>query len=136
MILFIIFSNFKMIHLSLRIKNDDEEFICLPCIYWLPKMPKILPSARFIIAGKKCIEKGISKHVTSAFKLCYSQITFFSIYIFYTFNIFSYFLFFIYSFIISNKTFPTCISMYLYIYMFVYMYFHIFFLCLLYCFLC
>ena len=30
--------------------------------------------ARFIIAGKKCINKQLSKHVTSAFKLCYSQI--------------------------------------------------------------
>ena len=30
--------------------------------------------ARFIIAGKKCIIKQLSKHVTSVFKLCYSQI--------------------------------------------------------------
>ena len=29
---------------------------------------------RFIIAGKKCINKPLIKHVTSAFKLCYSQI--------------------------------------------------------------
>ena len=30
--------------------------------------------ARFIIAGKKCINKELSKHVTSTFKLCYSLI--------------------------------------------------------------
>ena len=37
-------------------------------------MHKIQSGARFIIAGKKCINKQLSKHVTSAFKLCYSQI--------------------------------------------------------------
>ena len=55
-------------------KNNDEEFNCLPCIYWLPKMHKIPSVGRFVIAGKKCINKQLSKHVTSAFKLCYSQI--------------------------------------------------------------
>ena len=36
------------------LKNDDEEFNCLPYIYWLPKMHTILSvsGARFIIAGK------------------------------------------------------------------------------------
>ena len=34
----------------------------------------MLSGARFIIAGKKFIIKQLSKHVTSAFKLCYSQI--------------------------------------------------------------
>ena len=57
-----------------RLKNNDEKFNCLPCIYWLPKMNKIPSGPRFIIAGKKCINKQLSKHVTSAFKLCYSQI--------------------------------------------------------------
>ena len=56
------------------LKNNDEEFNCLPCIYWLPKMHKIPSGARFIIAGKKCINKQLSKHVTSAFKLCLSRI--------------------------------------------------------------
>ena len=37
-------------------------------------MHKIPSGARFIIAGKKCINEQLSKHVTSAFKLCYSQI--------------------------------------------------------------
>ena len=37
-------------------------------------MHKIPSGARFIIAGKKCINKQLSKHVTSAFKLCYRQI--------------------------------------------------------------
>ena len=32
-------------------------------------MGKIPSGARFIIAGKKCIDKQLSKHVTSAFKL-------------------------------------------------------------------
>ena len=56
------------------LKNNDEQFDCLPCIYWLPKMHKIPSGGRFIIAGKKCINKQLRKHVTSAFKLCYSQI--------------------------------------------------------------
>ena len=37
-------------------------------------MHKMPSGARFVIAGKKCINKQLSKHVTSAFKLCYSQI--------------------------------------------------------------
>ena len=57
-----------------RLKNNDKEFNCLPCIYWLPKMHKIPSGARFIIAGKKCINKQLNKHVTPAFKLCYSQV--------------------------------------------------------------
>ena len=56
------------------LKNNGEEFNCLPCIYWLPKMHKIPCDANFIIAGKKCINKQLSKHVTSAFKPSYSQI--------------------------------------------------------------
>ena len=56
------------------LKNNDKEFNYLPCIYWLPKMHKIPSGVRFIIAGKKCINKSLSKDVTSAFKLCYSQI--------------------------------------------------------------
>ena len=36
-------------------------------------MHKIPSGARFIITDKKCINKQLSKHVTSAFKLCYSQ---------------------------------------------------------------
>ena len=41
---------------------------------WSLEMHKIPPGARFIIAGKKSINKQLSKHVTSAFKLRYSQI--------------------------------------------------------------
>ena len=37
-------------------------------------MHKLPSGARFIIAGKKCINKQLSKYVTSAFKLCYNQI--------------------------------------------------------------
>ena len=54
--------------------KNDEEFNCLPCIYWLPKMHKISSGARFIKAGKKCINKQLSEHVITAFKLCYSQV--------------------------------------------------------------
>ena len=39
------------------LKNNDVEFNSLPCIYWLPKMHKIPSGARFIIAGKKRINK-------------------------------------------------------------------------------
>ena len=39
-----------------------------------PKMHKKPSGVRFITAGKKCINKQLSKHVISAFKLCYSQI--------------------------------------------------------------
>ena len=56
------------------IKNNDQQFNCLPCIYWLPKMHKIPSGPCFITVGKKRISKQLSKHVTSAFKLCYSQI--------------------------------------------------------------
>ena len=38
------------------------------------KMYKIPSGASFTIVGKKCINKQLSRHVTSAFKLCYIQI--------------------------------------------------------------
>ena len=60
----------KVFHL----KNEDEEFNCLPTIYWLPKMHKKPSGARFIIAGKKCINKKLTQHITSAFKLCFKQV--------------------------------------------------------------
>ena len=53
---------------------NNEEYNCLPCIYWLPKVHKIPSGARFIIGGMKCIKRQLRKHVTSAFKLCYSHI--------------------------------------------------------------
>ena len=56
------------------LKNNNEEFSCLPCISWLPKMHKIPSSARFTTAANKCIDKQLSKHITSSFKLCYCQI--------------------------------------------------------------
>ena len=46
-------------------------------IYWFPKIHKIPSGARFIIAGKKCINKQLSKHVTSAFKLYASTFLYF-----------------------------------------------------------
>ena len=70
------FFNNKMILaiLFLDQKNNEEEFNCLPCIYSLPKMHKIPSGARVIVAGKNCINKQLSKHVKSAFRLCFSQI--------------------------------------------------------------
>ena len=38
------------------LKNNDKEFNCLPCIYWLPKMHKIPSGTRFIIPGKKYVK--------------------------------------------------------------------------------
>ena len=57
-----------------ELEYNDEEFNCLPCIFWLPKIQKIPSGARFIIAGKKCINKQLSKYFTLGFKLCYGQI--------------------------------------------------------------
>ena len=45
------------------LKNNEKELNCLPCIYWLPKMHKTASGAIFIIAGKKGINKQLSKHV-------------------------------------------------------------------------
>ena len=39
------------------LKDNDEEFNCLPVIYWLTKIHKITSGAAFIIVGKKCINK-------------------------------------------------------------------------------
>ena len=39
-----------------------------------PKMHKIPSVAMFIVTGKKCINKQLSKHVTLVFRLCYSQV--------------------------------------------------------------
>ena len=58
MILFIMFFNNKIIPSNFfELKNYDEEFNCLPCIYWPSKMHKIPSSAKFITAGKKCVNK-------------------------------------------------------------------------------
>ena len=52
----------------------DEREKDLPTMYWIPKMHKDPPGARFIIASKQCATKKISKSVSSAFKLIYNQI--------------------------------------------------------------
>ena len=52
----------------------DEREKYLPTMYWIPKMHKDPPGARFIIASKQCATKKISKSVSSAFKLIYNQI--------------------------------------------------------------
>ena len=45
----------------------------LPKMYWIPKMHKDPPGARFIIASKQCSTKKISKSVSSAYKLIFQQ---------------------------------------------------------------
>ena len=57
----------------LGLEVDDREKD-LPSMYWIPKMHKDPPGARFIIASKQCVTKKISKSVSSAFKLMFNQI--------------------------------------------------------------
>ena len=57
--------------LGLEVEDGEKD---LPSMYWIPKMHKDPPGARFIIASKQCSTKKISKSVSSAFKLMYSQI--------------------------------------------------------------
>ena len=57
--------------LELEVEDEEKD---LPSMYWIPKMHKDPPGARFIIASKQCSTKKISKSVSSAFKLMYSQI--------------------------------------------------------------
>ena len=57
--------------LGLEVEDEEKD---LPSMYWIPKMHKDPPGARFIIASKQCSTKKISKSVSSAFKLMYSQI--------------------------------------------------------------
>ena len=45
------------------LKYSEEEFKCLPCSYWLLETHKIPSGARFIIVGKKCMNKQLSEHV-------------------------------------------------------------------------
>ena len=46
-----------------RLKYNEEEFNSLPCSYWLLETLKIPSGARFIIVGKKCMNKQLSEHV-------------------------------------------------------------------------
>ena len=57
--------------LGLEVEDKESD---LPSMYWIPKMHKNPPGARFIIASKQCSTKKISKSVPSAFKLIYNQI--------------------------------------------------------------
>ena len=57
--------------LGLEVGEGERD---LPSMYWIPKMHKDPPGARFIIASKQCSTKKISKSVSSAFKLMYNQI--------------------------------------------------------------
>ena len=59
-----------------RLKNNDNKFYCLPCIFWLPKMHKISSGPRFIIAGQKCVSNQacyISIQTTLQPNRCISQ---------------------------------------------------------------
>ena len=55
--------------LGLEVEDREKE---LPTMYWIPKMHKDPPGARFIIASKRCSTKKISKSVSSAFKLMFN----------------------------------------------------------------
>ena len=52
----------------------NDENLCLPSVYWLPKMHKNPSKARFIIAAPKCSVKPLSKAINSIFKLFHQQI--------------------------------------------------------------
>ena len=58
-------------HLGLEVEYSEKD---VPIMYWIPKMHKDPPGARFIIASKQCSTKKISKAVSSTFKLIYNQI--------------------------------------------------------------
>lgn len=58
-------------HLGLEVEDREKD---LPSMYWIPKMHKDPPGARFIIASKQCSTKKISKSVSSAYKLIFQQI--------------------------------------------------------------
>ena len=57
--------------LGLEVSDREKD---LPIMYWIPKVHKDPPGARFIIASKQCSTKKISKSVSSAFKLIFHQI--------------------------------------------------------------
>ena len=57
--------------LGLEVEDREKD---LPSMYWIPKMHKDPPGARFIMASKQCSTKKISKSVSSIFKLMYNQI--------------------------------------------------------------
>ena len=44
------------------LKSNEKEFNGLPCIHWLLKQHRIPSGARFMIAGKKCINKQLNKY--------------------------------------------------------------------------
>ena len=57
----------------LKMTVGDKE-IDLPTMYWIPKKHKTPSGKRFIIASKQCSTKAISKAVSNAFKLIYTQV--------------------------------------------------------------
>ena len=51
-----------------------KNLIVFHVFFGSQEMLKVPSGARLIIACQKCINKQLSKHATSAFKLCYNQI--------------------------------------------------------------
>ena len=47
----------------------DEEHSNLPYIYWLPKQHKVPPKCRFVVSGKFCTLKSVSKSISKALKV-------------------------------------------------------------------
>ena len=57
------------------IKNEyniciQDENMCLPYIYWLPKFHKEIVGFRFITAGTKCTSKNLSVKLSAALRSC------------------------------------------------------------------
>ena len=52
----------------------DDSMQTLPDIYWTPKLHKNPVKFRFIIASKYCTLKGLSKNISSVFRLFTKQI--------------------------------------------------------------
>lgn len=58
-------------HLKMTVGDKEMD---LPTMYWIPKKHKTPSGKRFIIASKQCSTKPISKAVSNAFKLIYTQV--------------------------------------------------------------
>ena len=52
----------------------DDDNLCLPNMYWIPKKHKVPSKARFIVAASLCSLKPLAKALTAVFKQFYKQI--------------------------------------------------------------
>ena len=56
-----------------RMSDKDNK---LPHIYWLPKQHKTPVSSRFVVSGRNCTVKSLSKNVTKALRIIQKAISF------------------------------------------------------------